>query len=54
MVFLPPYSPDFSSIKRVFAKFTAVLRSAHKRAVEVVWRSSGGLMQAFSPNNRAN
>ena len=49
LLYLPPYSPDLNPIEQAFAKLKALLRSAAARTVEVLWRTIGQLLDAFSP-----
>lgn len=46
--YLPPYSPDLNPIETVFSKFKQLVRSAGERTVESLWRTCGGLLDAFS------
>ena len=54
LLFLPPYSPDFNPIEKVFAKLKALLRKAAERTVEGLWTTIGRLLDAFPPNECAN
>ena len=49
LLFLPPYSPDFNPIELAFAKLKALLRSAAARSVDLLWRTIGHILDAFSP-----
>src|SRR5918994_3486550 len=49
LLYLPPYRPDFNPIELAFAKFKALLRSAAARSVDLLWRTIGHLLDAFSP-----
>ena len=53
LLFLPPYSPDFSPIENAFAKLKALLRKAAERTVETSGlpsaRSSGPSCQTSAP-----
>jgi transposase len=51
---LPPYSPDFNPIERVFAKLKTLLRKAAERTVEALWDALAKLLEAFSPEECAN
>jgi transposase len=53
-LYLPPYSPDLNPIEQVFAKLKSLLRSAAARTVDALWRLIGQLVDAFSPEERAN
>lgn len=48
ILFLPPYSPDFNPIEKLFAKLKALLRKAAKRTVTALWEQIGILLDAFS------
>lgn len=39
--YLPPYSPDYNPIEKVWAKVKAYLRRAKARATEALWRALG-------------
>ena len=54
LLFLPPYSPDFNPIEKVFAKLKALLRKAAERTVEGLWTTIGNLLDAFTPAECAN
>ena len=54
LLFLPPYSPDFNPIEKVFAKLKALLRKAAERTVEGLWTTIGTLLDAFAPTECAN
>lgn len=46
--YLPPYSPDFNPIEKMFSKLKALLRKAAKRTVSDLWDEIGKLLDAFS------
>ena len=52
--FLPPYSPDFNSIEKAFAKLKALLRKAAERTVAGLWDLIGKLIDLFTPRECAN
>ncbi len=54
LLYLPPYSPDFNPIEKVFAKLKALLRKAAKRTVDGLWTTIGQLLDAFIPAECAN
>ena len=54
LLFLPPYSPDFNPIEKVFSKLKALLRKAAERTVEGLWTTIGKLLDAFAPDECAN
>jgi transposase len=37
LLYLPPYSPDFSPIENAFAKIKAILRKAAARTIDGLW-----------------
>jgi transposase len=49
LLHLPPYSPDLNPIEQAFAKLKALLRTAAARTVDLLWRTIGQLLDAFSP-----
>ena len=54
LIYLPPYSPDFNSIERLFAKLKALLQKAAERFVEDLWNRIASLLDAFQPEECAN
>jgi transposase len=54
LLYLPPYSPDFNPIENAFAKLKALLRKAAERTIDGLWRMTGTLLDAFSPQECAN
>jgi transposase len=52
--YLPPYSPDFNPIEKLFAKLKALLRRAAKRFTEALWQEIGALLATISPNECNN
>ena len=54
LLFLPPYSPAFNPIEKVFSKLKALLRKAAERTVEGLWTTIGKLLDAFAPTECAN
>ena len=49
LLFLPPYSPDYNPIEQVFAKLTALLRTAAARTQTTLWQAVGAALAAFTP-----
>ncbi|SBV92878.1 transposase (fragment) [uncultured Alphaproteobacteria bacterium] len=47
MLFLPPYSPDFSKLK-------AMLRKAAERTIDGLWDRIGSLIPTFTVQECAN
>jgi transposase len=54
LLYLPPYSPDFNPIEKLFAKFKALLRKAAERTVEGLWNAIGKTLHRFTPSECAN
>lgn len=54
VIYLPPYSPDFSPIEQVFSKLKAWLRKVGKRTVAEVCDAIGEALDLFSPNECLN
>ena len=54
LLYLPPYSPDFNPIEKLFAKFKALLRKAAERTVEGLWDAIGKILERFTPRECAN
>lgn len=52
--YLPPYSPDFNPIEKMFSKLKGLLRKAAKRTVSTLWNEIGTLLDAFSANECTN
>jgi transposase len=54
LLYLPPYSPDFNPIEKMFSKLKALLRKAAKRSVEALWFEIGKILNTFSPTECNN
>jgi len=54
VIFLPPYSPDFSPIEQVFAKLKAWLRKVGKRTIADLYDAIGQVLDLFSPKECLN
>ena len=54
LLYLPPYSPDFSPIENAFAKLKALLRKAAERTVDALWATIARLLDAFTPAECVN
>ena len=54
LLHLPPYSPDFNPIEKLFAKFKALLRKAAERTIEGLWIAIGKTLDRFTPRECAN
>lgn len=52
--FLPPYSPDFKPIEKVFSRLKAMLRKAGERTVRGPWDLIGRFVDIFKPDECAN
>lgn len=48
--YLPPYSPDFNPIEKLFSKLKALPRRAAKRSTEALWQEIAELLNTISPN----
>jgi len=51
VVFLPPYSPDFSPIELMWSKVKQLLRSAAARAVDALQTAVGAALSAISESD---
>jgi transposase len=51
---LPPYSPDFNPIERVFSKMKTLVRKAKMRKMENLWYKLSQLCNVFSPKECQN
>ncbi len=51
---LPPYSPDFNPIEKLFAKLKALLRKAAERTIDGLWTAIAKCLDKFSPCECAN
>lgn len=51
--FLPPYSPDFNPIEKLFSKLKALLRKAAHRTVDALWEELGTCLDTVSPRECA-
>jgi transposase len=54
LLYLPPYSPDFNPIEKLFAKLKALLRKAAERTIDGLWRAIGKCLDKFTPRECAN
>lgn len=48
LLFLPPYSPDFTPIEQAFSKIKAVLRRLGARTKEALWEAMGVAVEAIT------
>ena len=53
LLFLPPYSPDFTPIEHAFSKLKAVLRRLGARTTEALWEAMREAVEAITPNDAA-
>ena len=49
LLFLPPYSPDFTPIEQAFSKLKALLRGFGARTHEALWEAVRGALDAITP-----
>ncbi len=48
LLFLPPYSPDFTPIEQAFSKLKAILRRLGARTTEALWEAMGVAVEAIT------
>jgi transposase len=48
LLFLPPYSPDFTPIEQAFSKLKAVLRRLGARTTEALWEAMAAAVAAIT------
>ena len=51
LLFLPPYSPDFTPIEQAFSKLKASLRRLGARTTEALWEAMGVAVEAITRAN---
>ena len=51
VLFLPPYSPDFSPIEEAFSKIKGLLRKAEARSREALIEAMGSAISAVTPQD---
>jgi transposase len=49
LLFLPPYSPDFTPIEQAFSKLKAILRGLGARTHEALWEAARSALDAITP-----
>jgi transposase len=49
LLFLPPYSPDFTPIEQALSKIKAILRRLGARTREALWEAVGVAVNAITP-----
>lgn len=52
--YLPPYSPDYNPIEKVWAKVKALLRKAAARTTEALWDAIADALRAVTADDCAN
>jgi transposase len=52
--YLPPYSPDFNPIEKIWAKVKALLRQAKARSTPAVWDALGPVLAAVTAEDCRN
>jgi transposase len=52
--FLPPYSPDFNPIEKMWSKLKAQLRSEKARTQEALWVAIGQALARVTPSDARN
>ena len=53
LLFLPPYSPDFTPIEQAFSKLKAILRGLGARTHEALVEALHGAVEAITPEDAA-
>jgi transposase len=53
LLFLPPYSPDFTPIEQAFSKIKAILRGLGARTKEALQEAVGLAIEAIPPHDAA-
>jgi transposase len=53
LLFLPPYSPDFTPIEQAFSKIKAILRGLGARTKEALQEAVGLAIEAITPHDAA-
>jgi transposase len=51
LLFLPPYSPDFTPIEQAFSKLKAILRGLGARTKEALWDAMRVAVEAITPTD---
>jgi len=54
ILYLPPYSPDFNPIEKLFSKVKSLLKKAAERTQEALWQEIDHLLDGISPDECAN
>ena len=53
LLYLPPYSPDFNPIEKVWAKLKQLLRAAKARTTELLEEAVAEILKAITADNAA-
>jgi transposase len=51
LLYLPPYSPDFSPIEPAFSKFKQLVRSVGHRAIDILWNDLQRMLDQINPDD---
>mgnify|MGYP006226951669 CR=1 FL=1 len=54
LLFLTPYSPDFTPIELAFSKFEAHIKRLKPRTVHELWKTAGTVCDLFKPDECRN
>ncbi len=54
LIYLPPYSPDYSPIEPVFSKIKQLLRGLAARTRHDLWNSMQSILDAVTPSDAVN
>ena len=54
VLFLPPYSPDFNPIEKIWSKVKTLLRSAEARTPEELLAAIGNALAKVTPKDAFN
>lgn len=54
LLYLPPYSPDFNPIEKMFSKLKAWLRKAAERTLDGLWQAVADCIPLVTPREGAN
>jgi transposase len=49
--YLPPYSPDFNPIEKMWSKVKGSLRTVAKRTKQTLWNAIGTAMRSITPQD---
>lgn len=52
--YLPPYSPEYNPIERLWAKVKAYLRKVKARATDLLWQAIGDALATVTPEDCSN